>query len=136
MKEYKDILIEHGVAATIQRVKILEFLQKNRVHPTADQVYLGIKDDMVSISKATVYNVLNLFVEKKIIHALTVFGTETRFECDTNPHIHLKCIKCGKIIDISQECELHNNKIIDGHKILDYQINLQGICKECLEKIN
>ncbi len=133
-KNYKEGLAAHKISPTTQRVKILEFLDKNRIHPTAEQVYLGLKDEMISLSKATVYNTLKLFVESGIIHELTVFENETRYEYNTENHIHFKCIKCGQIFDIHEGNQIFSESVIDGHKISEYQINLRGICNSCLKK--
>ncbi len=134
LQNYKKGLINHKISPTTQRVKILEFLDKNRTHPTAEQVYLGLKDKMISLSKATVYNTLKLFVESGLIHELTVFENETRYEYNTENHIHFKCIKCGNIFDIHEGNKIFAESVINGHKIFDYQINLRGICNSCLNK--
>ena len=135
LKKYKKKLESHGVSATIQRVKILEFLDKKRIHPTADQVYQGIKDRMVSLSKATVYNTLKLFSENGIVNELTLFDNTTRYEYNIDNHIHFKCISCDNIFDIMEEQSIYTKEFIDGHKITDYHISLRGICKDCLAKI-
>ena len=133
-KKYKESLAEFNINPTIQRVKILEFLDKNRIHPTAEQVYLGLKDQMISLSKATVYNTLKTFAESGIIYELTVFENETRYEYNRDNHIHFKCTKCGQIFDINQGNDIFSESTIDGHKISEYQINLRGICNSCLNK--
>lgn len=135
-REYKSLLDKNEISPTTQRVMILEFLDKHRIHPTVEQVYNGLKDKMISLSKATVYNTLNKFVESGIVHELTIFSNEIRYEYDKVNHIHFKCIKCSKIYDIKQENSLHKETSIEEHKILDYQINLRGICKNCLSKEN
>ena len=133
-KKYKESLLEYKISPTTQRVKILEFLDKNRIHPTAEQVYLGLKDEMISLSKATVYNSLKKFAESGLILELTVFENETRYDYNKNNHIHFKCIKCGQIFDINQGNQIFSESNIDGHKISEYQINLRGICNSCLKK--
>ena len=133
-KRYKESLAEFKISPTTQRVKILEFLDKNRIHPTAEQVYLGLKDEMISLSKATVYNTLKKFAESGLIHELTVFENETRYEYNKANHIHFKRTKCGEIFDIHQGNQIFSESTIDGHKISEYQINLRGICNSCLKK--
>ena len=133
-KNYMDILAENDISSTTQRVMILEFLDKNRIHPTADEIYEGLKKVMISISKATVYNTLNNFVKNGLIHELKIFENESRYEYNKINHIHFKCIKCGKIYDINEENSIYKTESIDNHKILDFQINLKGICKNCLEE--
>lgn len=133
-EKYKCILTDKHIIPTVQRIMILEFLDKNRIHPTADQVYEGLRNNMITLSKATVYNTLNKFVENGLVNDLSLFEKETRYEYNVINHIHFKCKKCGKIFDLPANDIINNNDNFEGFKILDYQINLRGICKECLEE--
>jgi Fur family ferric uptake transcriptional regulator/Fur family peroxide stress response transcriptional regulator len=133
MFDYKEVLKEHSIAPSLQRIKILEFLEKNRTHPTADMIYQALVDEMPTLSKTTVYNTLKAFAEKGVIVELSLFENEVRYEYDKTPHIHFKCIKCGKIYDISESFECLKNKKIEGHKVSEHHINLKGICKSCLK---
>ncbi len=133
MIDYKEVLKEHSIAPSLQRIKILEFLEKNRTHPTADMIYQALVDEMPTLSKTTVYNTLRAFAEKDVIVELSLFENEVRYEYDKTPHIHFKCIKCGKIYDISESYECLKNKKIEGHKVSEHHINLKGICKSCLK---
>ncbi|MEA1971824.1 MAG: Fur family transcriptional regulator [Candidatus Cloacimonadota bacterium] len=132
MNVYVAKLDEKNVSVTAQRVKILEYLDKHRIHPTAKQVFLGIKDNMIKISKATVYNTLNLLAKKKIINELSIFEKTTRYDFETTKHSHFKCMKCGKIIDIYQSCNLFENNEFDDNKVIEQHLFLKGICKECM----
>jgi len=131
MIDFKEVLNEHGIAPSLQRIKILEFLKKNRIHPTADMIYRALVDEIPTLSKTTVYNTLKALTEKSIIMELSLFENEVRYEYNTTPHIHFKCVKCKRIYDISKSFECLKNKEIEGHKILEHHINLKGICKEC-----
>ena len=131
MIDFKELLKEHCIATSLQRIKILEFLEKNRIHPTADMVYQALVQEIPTLSKTTVYNTLKAFTEKGVLVALSLFENELRYEYNTEPHIHFKCIKCGKIYDISKAFECLNNKEIEGHKVLEHHVNLKGICKNC-----
>ena len=57
-----------------------------------------------------------------------------RFEYNLTPHIHLQCIKCKKVYDIARKDDFHLDEILEGHQVIEQQINLKGICKNCLEK--
>lgn len=133
MIDYKEVLKEHRIAPSLQRIKILEFLEKNRTHPTADMIYQALVDEIPTLSKTTVYNTLRAFAEKDVIVELSLFENEVRYEYDKTPHIHFKCIRCGKIYDISESFKCLKNKKIEGHKVLEHHINLKGICKSCLK---
>jgi Fe2+ or Zn2+ uptake regulation protein len=134
MIDFKELLKEHGIAPSLQRIKILEFLEKNRIHPTADMIYKALVRGIPTLSKTTVYNTLKALTEKGVLVTLSLFENEVRYEFNTEPHIHFKCIKCGKIYDISESFECLKNKQIEGHKVLEHHINLKGICRECINE--
>lgn len=131
MIDFKELLKEHNIAPSWQRIKILEFFSNHKIHPTADMVYQELTKEISTLSKTTVYNTLKAFTEKGVLVALSLFENEVRYEFNTEPHIHFKCIKCNKIFDIFEPFECFKNKEIDGHKVLEHHINLKGICREC-----
>lgn len=133
MKNMIERLKEYDIAPSIQRIKILEYLQKNRTHPTADMIYRALVKDVPTLSKTTVYNTLKTFAEKGILTALTLFGNEIRYEYNTKPHIHFKCIHCGKIYDLVKSFDVFKTKKIEGHEITEHHVNLKGVCKKCLK---
>ncbi|MCK4655314.1 MAG: transcriptional repressor [Candidatus Cloacimonetes bacterium] len=133
MIDFKELLKEHGIPPSLQRIKILEYLHNFKTHPTADMIYQALVDEMPTLSKTTVYNTLKAFAEKGVIVELSLFENEVRYEYNTTPHIHFKCIKCGKIYDISKTFKCLKDEKIEGHKVSEHHINLKGICKSCLE---
>ena len=134
MINFIEILKEHEIAPSLQRIKILEYLHNYRTHPTADMTYKALIDEMPTLSKTTVYNTLKAFVEKGILSELSLFENEVRYEYNTEPHIHFKCMKCGKIYDIDEHFESFQKQEVDGHKVLEHHINLKGICTNCQDK--
>ncbi|MCD4796930.1 MAG: transcriptional repressor [Candidatus Cloacimonetes bacterium] len=131
MIDFKKILKEHGIPLSLQRIKILEYLHNFKTHPTADMIYQALIEEMPMLSKTTVYNTLKTFTEKGILTALSIFENEVRYEYNTVPHIHFKCVKCNKIYDISKTYDCLKNEELEGHKVLEHHINLKGICKSC-----
>ncbi|MBN2280538.1 MAG: transcriptional repressor [Candidatus Marinimicrobia bacterium] len=140
MNNIKNLIDDKGVKPTYHRIKILEFLQNNKNHPTADKIYEEIVKYIPTISKTTVYNTLKIFVEKEIIEELTITGNETHYELteDTGPHHHFYCTQCKTIFDIEAECnqECSKKNDIDGNKVQSYQCYYKGICCNCLRKNN
>lgn len=128
---YEEVLKNAGISPSIQRIMIMKFLDENRIHPTADMIYKSLKPDIPTLSKTTIYNTLKLFAEKHIVSELSLFDNEIRYEFEKEPHVHFKCIKCGKIYDMKIKFDLYENKIIEGHKVLEHHVNLRGICKNC-----
>ncbi len=121
---------------TNQRQVILEELKKLTTHPTAEELYLIIKDKIPNISIGTVYRNLNNLAEKGYILKLDNMGSQNRFDGNTEPHIHIVCVKCGKVRDIHKNFSIPKNykELSKEFEILGYNFNLYGICKECTSK--
>ncbi len=134
MNSIINILKENDIAPSMQRIKILEYLQSYKTHPTADMIYQALANEMPTLSKTTVYNTLKTFTEKGVLMALSLFGNEVRYEYNTEPHIHFKCTRCDTIYDLDKSFDHFHDEMIDGHKVTEHHVNLKGICMECLEK--
>ncbi len=133
MEELKNMLKSVGIKPTYERLRILKYLEENNNHPTINMIYNEIVKDIPTISKTTVYNSLNLFVEKGLVLPLVITGTEVRYDRKTKPHHHLLCEKCGKIYDIDIECPYFKKGYVSGHKITELHGYFKGICKDCLQ---
>jgi len=135
-EELEKFLREKGIFPSIQRIKILEFLQKTKNHPTADMIHKIVSRQIPTLSRTTVYNTLKLFQKMKIVKSLSIKGNETRYDFQLIPHAHFRCHQCGKIYDL--EIELNNifSKNEEGHKILEVEVNMNGFCRNCLKKEN
>jgi len=134
MKSIIDILKENDIAPSMQRIKILEYLQNYKTNTTADMIYQALLEEMPTLSKTTIYNTLKTFTEKGVLMALSLFGNEIRYEYNTEPHIHFKCTKCDNIYDLDKSFDHYNDDLIDGHKITEHHVNLRGVCRDCLLK--
>ena len=124
---------------TNQRVEILNFLKDNTTHPTVDEVYEAVKKKLTRISKATVYQNLKFLSEKGLIQEVNIKGV-SRFEPNLDPHHHIICRKCGKIIDFESK-ELTNYSLSIGKKLKEIDVdathtNFYGTCKNCKIKNN
>ncbi|MCD6363871.1 MAG: transcriptional repressor [Synergistetes bacterium] len=140
MDSLKEILKRKGINPSYQRMKILEYLQGNKSHPTVDMIYRDLSSDIPTLSKTTIYNTLRLFAEKGMISCLVIEGNELRFDPNTSPHGHFLCTKCGAIYDIEldKDCveRIRSSASAKGHKVSELQITFRGICKACLEKLH
>lgn len=134
-EQYIDILKTKNLKVTQHRIEILKYLDMNRTHPTLDQVYIYMKDKFPSISKMTVYNIIDTLTKNGIINSMRfVNSTELRVDFDMDVHFHFVCRECGKIFDIDSELDMEKLVKKNGHKAEDYKVNIYGICKKCLKK--
>ena len=134
VKELNDYLTKRGIRPSFHRIKILEYLFMNKTHPTVDDIYKDLINEIPTLSRTTIYNTLSLFVEKGIVSQLIIDEGEARYDLREKPHAHFRCIRCGRIFDIDFDCALFKEKFVEGNKIIETQVNIIGICKDCLKK--
>lgn len=131
------ILRKNGLKNTKTRREIYKYLLNTRSHPSVYDIYQHTKSILPGMSYATVYNVVNTFVEKGIIQELSPFDGKRRFDANKMPHLHLVCVKCGRIEDIPFEDEGERLKRIlkeEKWKPLQFNFIIHGICDQCSEK--
>lgn len=130
-----EFLRSRGVSPSFQRIRILEYLIKNRTHPSAEEIHRKIVCIIPTLSKTTVYNTLNLFVEKGVVKRLGIDDAEARFDIDMEEHAHFQCISCGKIFDLKEKNISINDKL-EGHLMLEASIYIKGYCRDCSSEKN
>ena len=121
---------------TNQRAIILNYLKENYNHPSVEEIFSFVKNKLPRISKKTVYSNLQFLCNEGLIQDVRVKGVQ-RYEPQSNPHHHLICRKCGKILDIQSE-ELLSHAMKVGKTLRNFfvestDINFYGICKKCKE---
>ena len=120
-----------------QRESIKEYLNSTCEHPTADTVYLHVKQEYPNISLGTVYRNLNLLADiGEALKITTPYGGDG-FDGQTHPHYHFCCTTCGRVIDldleqlqcVNKEAGRNFDGIIESHSMMFY-----GTCGECVKK--
>lgn len=86
-----------------QREVIQDFLMTRKDHPTADVVYMNVRQQYPNISLGTVYRNLTLLSDMGEITRLRVGDGVDHFDADTSPHHHFVCTECGSVIDLDME---------------------------------
>lgn len=122
-----------------QREVIKDFLCTRKDHPTADIVYMNVRQQYPNISLGTVYRNLTLLSDMGDILRLRVGDGVDHFDADTSLHNHFVCTECGSVIDLEMESIEHITEIaaknfngqIDGHTTYFY-----GVCENCCNNHN
>ena len=128
-------LKQKGAKVTPQRIAIIDFLEKFKIHPTAEDIYLAIIKNYPTISLATIYNTMDKLEEIDEVIKLKISDDNiVNYEYKNDPHHHFYCKSCKKIFDINIECKISNTKKINGHKVEEVHGYFKGICKNCLKK--
>ncbi|MCL5062188.1 MAG: transcriptional repressor [Nitrospiraceae bacterium] len=128
MEKYKDI----GLKLTPQRLAILDYLDGNKEHPSAEDIYRAVSKKFPTMSFATVYNTLETLRQRGGVLELTIDPDKKRFDPNIEPHHHLICLKCKRIVDIHGDYKLGvPNGEKAGFEIIGNHIEFYGICPKC-----
>lgn len=135
--EFEVVCRKNGLALTIQRRTILDALAARTDHPTVDQVYEDIKDNLKGVSRTTVYRVLETFVSIGLARKISNPESKARFDANTKRHHHLTCTQCGKVLDLHDPALDNltpNCRALNEFEVFDYSITFHGRCACCREE--
>ncbi len=132
--DFASHLSKNNIKPSIQRLKIFEYLHINKNHPTADMIYSYLSQEIPTLSKTTVYNTLNLFVEKDVAITVAIEDNELRYDATIKDHAHFKCSKCEVIYDIEMDLSQAKFMKLNDFIIDKTSVYLNGKCKNCLNQ--
>ncbi len=134
MQFYQQQLKEKGLKTTYQRLKILDYLDTHRTHPSVEIIYEDIKSENPSFSKTTIYNTIETLKAHGLISTLTITGSEVRCDYKTDMHHHFYCRSCNRIFDVDLEQPLQPGSGLQGYAIDEMHSYFIGTCPACLKK--
>ncbi len=120
-------LKDKKISPSVHRLAIYEYMLAHRTHPSVDEVYAALSENMPTLSKTTVYNTLKLFAEKGLVKSITISDKCVRFDGDVSDHSHFLCKCCGELFDMpkASNCQIE----AEGYKI--EQVYYSGACPRC-----
>lgn len=125
------ILNDYGIQPSAQRVAVAEYVLTTEDHPSADQVFAKVSSNFPMISRATIYNTLNLFVERGLLRELHIAAGRVVFDPNLKRHHHFIDEDSGEIKDIhGYQLEVGNLESLKDLEINDYQVVLRGKIKK------
>lgn len=120
---------------TPQRQAILDYLEGNKEHPSAEDIYRHVSPQYPHMSFATVYNTLEALKARGMILELKLDPKRKRFDPDTHPHHHLICVKCKKIVDIPVGAQdivpLPPDRYLEDFVLMGSYVEFYGVCGQC-----
>ncbi|RKX29977.1 MAG: transcriptional repressor [Candidatus Zixiibacteriota bacterium] len=122
---------------TKQRQVILEELRKVTSHPTATEIYELVRQKLPKISLGTVYRNLELLYRAGTIQKISNAGREARFDGNIERHHHVRCVKCGRIMDINGIAPDSADDLLpdlEGWEIVGQRTEYVGLCPDCQAK--
>ncbi len=138
-EKFAKALKTEELKRTPQRFAILEELVSSDDHRECTDIYFALRNQGISVSRATVYRTMDILVKYDFARRLDIGDGIARYESKVgvSHHDHLICLECGKIIEfINSDVENLQQSICDEHnfKMTRHTHQIFGVCPECNSK--
>ena len=136
MKHDVDTMLrDHGIQPSAQRVAVADYVLYTNEHPSADLVWKRVQARFPYISRATVYNTLNLFVDKGLLQRLHLAEDSVVFDPKLETHHHFIDEATGAIEDVPWDSvQVCNIEGLREFEVRDYQVVMRGTRKRARAK--
>ncbi len=129
-KGLKTLLEKRKIKPSFHRLQVLKILEESPdVHATADDIYSDLSVEIPTLSKATIYNTLSVFVESGLVRELVFSKNECRYELDRGFHGHFICDNCKAVYDVS--CEVPSIEEFGNFDVHSVNVTYSGLCSKC-----
>ncbi len=127
MRQTIALLRQHGIQPTPQRVAVAQVALARKGHPSAEDVLEKVRQKHPTVSRATVYNTLNLFVEKGLLRQQWLTEGSAVFDAEVHPHHHFIDDQTGEICDVPWESlRVTGEKSLREFEVTEVQVVLRG----------
>ena len=136
-EKFRELAWKHGLAATHQRQVVYEAVVAAHGHHSPEQICATVRRRIPSISLATVYNNLRLFVERGLLREVTPHSSTLRVDGNLKPHHHLVCSRCKTVQDVEGDFidfKRLSPHVPDGFDLTQPLVEVFGLCRRCRAK--
>lgn len=127
MPDIIELLRQSGIQPTPQRIAVAEFILGSKTHPSADEVFAMVRQTCPTVSRATVYNTLNLLVEKGLIRQQVLREGTIIFDSHVAAHHHFVDEETGEIYDVPWEAvQVSGAEKLVGFEVHEFQVVMRG----------
>lgn len=102
-EQMAELLTSRGVYPTAQRLDVAQLILAKPQHLSAEQIIAGLQVSGSRVSKATVYNTLNLFCARGLLRTVDVDPTRQFYDSSIDAHHHFYNVDTGELIDIPHD---------------------------------
>jgi len=122
---------------TVQKQIVYDIIKNSHKHLCADEVYIEAKKVYKSISRATIFRILNSFAESGSIAKLRLpYGADC-YDSRIDSHSHFQCKTCGSVMDVEVVPSIYDNfngVLPEGYKVSGCMVVFEGLCPGCAQK--
>ncbi len=130
MENIQNLLSHHQIKPSYTRMVIFRYLRDNHTHPTVDEIYQALAEELPTLSKTTVYNTLKLFIDHHLVREINL-KEQKRYDVVTTPHAHFKCDRCDELYDVEIAPPSLDEKSSELFVVRDVQLLYHGVCRKC-----
>jgi len=137
------LLRARGLAVTAQRLAIFAALASSRAHPSAEEIFLAVREKLPKLSLATVYKNLEALRAAGAVTDVNTLHEQGRYEAALpgtgagRPHHHLVCVSCKKVTDLHDErfdsIRVSPGKT-QGFEVKAVRVQVEGLCPDCRKR--
>ena len=134
LHNFREVCRRHKLAFTHQRWVTYEALHEMGGHPTPEELYAYVREQLPSISLATVYKTINTFLAAGIVREANLHHGPLRVDANLAPHHHLLCTRCKSLVDIDEVSLgplLIKGVLPAGFRVERFAVEVQGLCVDC-----
>ncbi|AHY46471.1 Fe2+/Zn2+ uptake regulation protein [Rubrobacter radiotolerans] len=130
----KEKLRRSGYTLTSQRRAVLEALKESKGHPSAEEVYLRVKQRNPRVALGTVYQALSVLEEVGVIESKRWSESPARYDLNLDPHLDIRCVRCGRVDEVpgvergGLEEEIRANT---PYEVTKAAVLVEGVCPQC-----
>jgi Fe2+ or Zn2+ uptake regulation protein len=122
-----SLLRKCGIQPTPQRMAVVNYILKTTTHPSADEVLDKVRKECPTLSRATVYNTLNLMVKKSLLKTQVLREGTVVFDPNIKRHHHFIDEVSGKIYDIPWDAlKVTGENSLEDFEVKEFQVILRG----------
>jgi Fur family transcriptional regulator, peroxide stress response regulator len=136
-KQFRDLAAKHGLVVTHQRQVVYEAVIAFHGHHSPETIYAAVRRRIPSISLATVYNNLRLFIECGLLREVSPHASTLRVDGNLKPHHHLVCSRCKSVQDVDAkliDLNYLSRRLPGGFDLSQPLIEVFGLCRRCSTK--
>jgi len=135
-EKLESYLKDEGYRITPERFEVLDAVMNASGHFDADELFLGLKKSGSKVSRATVYNTLDILEECSLVFKTRLKDHGSRYEkaFGRAHHDHLVCVQCGKIVEFTDDTIERSQEAVAKKfkfKLISHSHQIFGVCPDC-----